>query len=180
MSTYGTTSRDHIQRSLSCLDEGTYATILYAALEVRLATEARLSEYLWAWSHISEKTKDGWSISKLFKGTMTEFSRMEKYMIFSISTKESNTLTFLYTPVTNETKSAGERLSGFLHSRGIANIDGDEGWEKLVSDIRSSQQMIIDSNTGTMLGPALLKNNKISMSVELIEETDGDLIKKTT
>jgi len=30
-----------------------------------------------------------------------------------------------------------------------------------------------------MLGPALLKNNKISMSVELIEETDGDLIKKT-
>lgn len=91
---------------------------------------------------------------------------MAKYMIFSISTKESNTLTFLYTPVTNETKSAGERLSGFLHSRGIANIDGDEGWEKLVSDIRSAQQMIIDSNTGTMLGPALLKNNKISMSVE--------------
>lgn len=86
--TYFTSSTDYLDRMKALLDEGSEASLIYAALELRCGVEARLREYIETIGHIPKAQKKEWAVAKLGRSIETAYRSGDKIMIFTITFPE--------------------------------------------------------------------------------------------
>ena len=81
---YRVSSKDYLSRAKNLRSEDDIASLFYAAFEIRCGIEARMSEYLHAQKHISDKKKKGWKIAQLARNIEDAFRIGEKKAIIQI------------------------------------------------------------------------------------------------
>lgn len=158
---YDISSRDYLTRARMRLADGTQEALFYAAYELRCGIEARMAQYLEVWEHVSERRKKGWRISDLAKGLEEAFSSNPRIVRWAVRDRTTNQpITFFYyTPVTDQLKRDGEKLGNYLHSKKAYNAPDDEYWAGLKAELTAIAGRLQDANTGTLLGPPLMRPN---------------------
>lgn len=164
-------------RARSRICAGTVEDLFYAALELRCGIEARMSEYLEVWDHISKKKKKGWRIIQLARNVEEAFKIGNRVVRWSIRDKDTGNgiICLYYTPVTTKLKNAGQKLGRHLHAMKAFRAAGDPLWEQFRVEVNDVVEQLIVANTGTLLGPPLLgPNGNVDMKVELPSPHDHD------
>ncbi|MES9906529.1 MAG: hypothetical protein ABW168_28090 [Sedimenticola sp.] len=173
-SQYEISSRNYLGRARECLAEGSSQSLFYAAFELRCGIESRMSEYLEVWEHISKKKKKGWRIAEMGRNVEEAFKTGNKIVRWAVHDKSTNELIvcLYYTPVTSALKKSGEKLGNYLHSMKRHKVPSDHFWIKLRNDLESAYEKLAIANTGTLLGPPLMKSDtgQVDMRVELPNE----------
>lgn len=176
-SQYKISSRDYLSRARDCLAEGSNKFLFYAAFELRCGIEARMSEYLEVWEHISKKKKKGWRIAEMGRNVEQAFKTGNKIVRWAVHDKETNDLIvcLYYTPVTSALKKSGKKLGNYMHSMKRYKASSDQFWIKFRNDLENTYEKLALANTGTLLGPPLLKSStgQVDMKVELPGEDDS-------
>ncbi|NOZ11253.1 MAG: hypothetical protein GXP09_09480 [Gammaproteobacteria bacterium] len=174
---YRISSRDYLRRAGECLAEGSSKFLFYAAFELRCGIEARMNEYLEVWEHISKKKKKGWRIAEMGRNVEKAFKTGNKIVRWAVHDKSTNELIvcLYYTPVTSALKKSGEKLGNYLHSMKRYKVHTDQFWLRFRNDLESAYEKLAIANTGTLLGPPLMKSGtgQVDMKVEL--PTEGQL-----
>jgi hypothetical protein len=168
---YEITSRDYLVRARARLAENTPQALFYAAFELRCGIEARMEEYLEVWEHIAKKKKTGWKIAVLGKNVEEAFSSHAKVVRWAVEDRVTKkaVIVFYYTPVTEQLQKEGKKLGNHLHSMKRFKSDVDQYWNELRSDLEKTATLLEGANTGTLLGPPLVRpgTNKVDMRVEV-------------
>jgi len=166
---YHISSRDYLKRARSRLADGTQKAIFYAALELRCGIEARLSQYLEVWEHISEKKKKGWRIADLGRNVEDAFKVGNKIVRWAVYDVHSDQLIIClyYTPVTDKLKKAGEKLGNHLHSMKKYRSSTEQFWIRLRNELEDIYSQLAVANKGTLLGPPLMKSGNVPVAFNL-------------
>jgi hypothetical protein len=168
---YRITSREYLARAKKCLDQESVDPLFYAAFELRSGIEARMSEYLEVWDHISKKKKKGWRIAELGRNVEEHFKTGNKIVRWAVIDKESGELvvSVYYTPVTSKLRKAGEKLGNYLHSMKKYRDENDPFLGRLREELEHIYRQLAVANKGTLLGPPLLKSGtgEVDMKLEL-------------
>ncbi|MCW4629672.1 MULTISPECIES: hypothetical protein [Marinomonas] len=171
---YGIRSKDYLFRANQLLAENTIPSLFYAAFEIRCGIEMRMSEYLEAQTHISEKKKSGWQVAKLAKNLEQAFRLGEKTAVIEIIDPNSNELILktIYTPVRKKGRDVAQKLGDYLHKAKKYHPDDDQYWSEFRRLLNDGIAELEFSNSGDLLGPPIqkLKTNQYSMSMEGGEE----------
>jgi hypothetical protein len=165
---YGFAARDHLIRAQDCLSQEDPKFLFYAAFELRCAVESRMREYLEAWDHVSKKQKNGWEIAKLGSATEKAF-RTDKYQRWKIFDPDTHAtlMVLYYTPVTKELQNNAKLLGDYLHSQKRSIPPESPWWAKFRSLLDEMVEQVDIATTGTLLGPAMLRDGKIDMNTSL-------------
>jgi len=168
---YQVSSREYLYRAKSRLAEGTNESLFYAAFELRCGIEARMQEYLNAWSHISKKKKKGWQIAALGRNIENAFKTGNRIVRWAVLSQETEKLivSYYYTPVSENIKKAAEELGNYMHSMKIYKNTSDPFWLDFRNKLDDIYKKLLAANTGTLLGPPLIKagTTKVDMNIEL-------------
>lgn len=165
MSPHNFTSRGYLERARARIAEGSDEALLYAALELRCGIEARLSEYLEAQTHISEKLRTGWQIAAMAKNLQKAFDIGEKFLLVRVvdaTTLEELTF-FLYTPVTKKTQALAGALGEFLHAP--QGKRDDAWWQRVKACVIDAAAGLENATRGNLLGVPLMRPGTSSFSI---------------
>ncbi len=177
---YHTSSRDYLKRARSRLADGTQEALFYAALELRCGIEARMSQYLEVWEHISKKKKKGWRIADLGRNLEDAFKVGNKIVRWTVHDQHSGQMIIClyYTPVTDKLKRAGEKLGNHLHSMKKYRNSTDQLWLRLRNELEDIYSQLAVANKGTLLGPPLKKSGtqQVDMILELPPGVDSKVV----
>ncbi|RVI64089.1 hypothetical protein CN187_23460 [Sinorhizobium meliloti] len=173
---YGTSPHDYVSRAERCLQQNDPRYLFYAAFELRCAVEARMQQYLESWEHVSKKQKEGWEIKKLGSATERAFKTGDRVMRWRIDDEHETLAVLYYTPVTRKLRSNAERLGDYLHAPKKHHSEGDVWWSEFRALLEEMISQLRIATTGTLMGPALVKGNKIHMSTEVPPGTNLDQI----
>ncbi len=153
------------------MSEGTHESLFYVSFELRCGIEARMSEYLEAWEHISKKKKKGWRIAEMGRNVEESFKTGNKIVRWAVHDKKTDELIIClyYTPVTVALKKSSEKIGNYLHSMKRYKSSSDQFWLKFRNDLESTCVKLAVANTGTLLGPPLMKGSsgQVDMKIEL-------------
>jgi len=168
---YDITSRGYLARARERLAENTPQALFYAAFELRCGIEARMEEYLEVWEHVAQKKKTGWQIAVLGRNVEKAFSSHAKVVRWAVQDRATKkaTIIFYYTPVTSQLQKAGEKLGNHLHSMKHYRSEDDKYWNDLRTDLLKTASLLEGANTGTLLGPPLMRRgtSKVDMRLEV-------------
>ena len=132
------------------------------------------------WSHISEKKKQGWKIAKLGKDLEKAFKIGNTVVRWAVSEKGSRKLIvcFYHTPVTAGLRKKGERLGECLHAMKKCRHDDDPWWDDLRLHLSEVAAELRIANTGTLLGPPMMKKDtaQVQMNMEVPPGVDLDSV----
>src|ERR1700761_2042601 len=96
--TYSLQAGGYPERARALFERGDYASLLYAALEIRLGVEARMREYLQQIEHIPQREKKHWEIAKLRRSLNNAYKTGDKAMLWTtIFRADGASVTLLYT-----------------------------------------------------------------------------------
>lgn len=173
---YAISSRDYLRRAEERLEEGTPPALFYAALELRCGVEARMKEYLDVWDHISKKKKKGWRIAELGSNLEQAFRLGSRVVRWAVSDRGTNELIvcLYHTPVLQTLQGRAQRFGDYLHSQKKFRPDNDLWWSTLRNELGEARTELEFANTGTLLGPPLLKKStgKVDMKLEILPGED--------
>lgn len=173
---YKISSRDYLARARNLLDGGDLEKLFHAAFELRCGIESRMEEYLEVWDHISKKKKKGWRIADIGKNVEAAFKSGDKIIRWAVYHEESGKLmlSLYYTPVTSKLKKDGQKLGNYLHSMKKCKKSTDPYWLRFRSELEKTYMQLKIANTGTLLGPPLMKpgTGSVDMKLEIPPETD--------
>lgn len=153
------------------LDEKTYESLFYAALELRCGIESRMQEYMENWDHISEKKKKGWQIAKLGKNLENAFrtgNNVVRWEVLESGTRQPIAC-FYHTPVTKGLRETGGRLGNYLHAMKHWRSADDPWWGKFRATLLDALEGLRFANKGTLLGPPMRRKgaSEVEMNMEL-------------
>lgn len=178
---YAISSRDYLFRAKKRLSESKSESLFYAAFELRCGIESRMQAYLDAQKFVSKKKKKGWQIVKLGKNIEKIFKTGDKIIELTIREQKTESIIdkFYYTPVTSKLINLGERLGGFLHAMKKLIKEDDKWWLSTREYLNSVYHELEKANTGTLLGPPLIKKEtgQISMNLEILKGVDSNSLK---
>jgi hypothetical protein len=152
----------HFKRVIDLLNsrEAPPRNQFYAAYELRCGIEARLRQYLNAQKDIPKKLKEGWRIASLARGAEKHFQSRDHILRFQLTNKDTrHVCVLLYTPVNSRLQKMGEQLGNYLHNQYNEKTRAPEWWNKLQTLIADTTVELYRANIGTLLGPALVKDN---------------------
>jgi hypothetical protein len=173
---YGVASRDYLSRAKILRSADGFSSLFYAAFEIRCGIEARMSEYLDAQKHISDKKKKGWKIAELARNIEDAFRLGEKKAIIRIIDGQTHehVLSASYTPVRKRARIIAEKLGNYMHHAKKYYDDSDQHWinfRKLVDEGISELEF---STSGTLLGPPIF-NPKTGEGLLSLEGSEDKL-----
>jgi hypothetical protein len=156
--TYGIKSAEYLKRARELLDKGDFASLFYAAFELRCGIEARLKEYLDAQAQTSKQKRKGWRIEHLAKQIESLFELSDKGLKLTILDAENNSpiSALLYTPVTPQLRKLGEQLGFYLHSQSIERKDADLFWTQMRKKLEMAYQELGFATSGLLMAPPLV------------------------
>lgn len=142
--------------------EASEESLIYAALDLRMAVEARLHQYTEANRHVL-KTKE-WRISTLSRELEKAFKQRDQTAEIGIYLKDEIILVekFFYTPVSKSLQRLAGKLGNYLHYGKNSNF------EELKSLLLLMADQIELANKGSLLGAPMLntKTKQVHMSIE--------------
>lgn len=169
-SEYSTFISDYLFRIRKLLDDNSDASLLYAALELRCAVEARMQEYLNPVPFLSAKQKKEWSISKLGMSIANAFKSETKIAIFTIYSDDGNALKLRYIPVSQDLQDIAKKLGDYLHYK-REPFDS----ARLRRDLERAYAWLAFANSGEIYGMPLLNGKNVSLSVSIPDDKKVDL-----
>lgn len=176
---YGIRSRDYLVRALARLSSGSDEALFYAAFELRCGIEARIQEYLEGSKVATKKIKQGWSIAQLSKAGEKAYLNGPRIQRLAQERAGRVSAVLYYTPVGEALSLNGKKLGNYLHALQTSPNQKDGWWDAFRTLLSDTADRLVVANTGTLLGPALLKRGtkEISVLVELPDSIgSGDLM----
>ena len=152
---YPTLTYHFAERARALVSSGDRASILYAALEIRMGVESRLQSYVQANDEVSSALKKGWQIPKLFKGLEGTFSNSSKVVEFTVSTGDTGQVAMHFIPVSAALKNHAERFGNALHVTANSH-SSDNWWDALEASVRDAVRDLEICAQATLLGVPLL------------------------
>lgn len=152
---YGTLTQDFADRASELLAQRSRASILYAALEVRMGVEARLQSYVQANDEVALSLKKGWEIPKLFKGLEKTLSNSSQVVELGVSLGSAPPVLFHFIPVSARLRSHAARFGGALHVTADSHGD-DRWWVDLEKAVEEALQDLKVCARASLLGVPLL------------------------
>ncbi|PTR06309.1 hypothetical protein C8R32_11123 [Nitrosospira sp. Nsp5] len=147
----------YLERIDGLLKDGTDASLLYAALELRCGVEARMKEYLEPLEHIPKSQKKEWAIAKLARSIEKAFRVGDKIMIFTVRSHRLDTeCTLMYTPVSSRLQEVTNRLGVYLHFPKDNSVPDPTWWNHLRELICEGYGELLLANSGELIGLPLL------------------------
>lgn len=176
-------SRSYLERAEQRLAEDRDYALFYAALELRCGIESRLQEYLDVWDHVSKKQKKGWSIMNRGRNVEKVFRVGNSVVRWAIHEQSTQQLIvcFYHTPVTKALRARGERLGNYLHALKRYHAPEDPWWVNLREELQAAVRELRTANTGTLLGPPLMKKGtgQVDMRLEIPPTFDHEVLMST-
>ncbi|ULU26981.1 hypothetical protein [Dyella terrae] len=149
----------HLARASDLFNAGGLDNLLYAALEIRLGTEARQAQYARSWDHIPKRFKDSYRTTEVGRALEEAFQVGDKVVRMThVVDDEGTSVSFTYTPVSRELRRVCEQFGNYLHHRGWhrAYEEDAEGWvEALRRLVVTGLIHLKVATSGELLGPAL-------------------------
>lgn len=166
---YPTASSDYLERAKVLLDEGTEASLIYAALELRCGVEARLKEYIETIDHIPKNQKKDWAVAKLGRSIETAYRTGDKIMIFTIQFPEDGEqLQLMYTPVSKRLQELAKRFGDYLHAPHEETVVNTVWWQQLRNLLKEAYPLLMLANGGDLIGLPLIHRPTKRMSVRVV------------
>lgn len=167
--TYSIASSDYLERAKVLLDEGTEASLIYAALELRCGVEARLKEYIENIDHIPKNQKKDWAVAKLGRSIETAYRTGDKIMIFTIQFPEDGEqLQLMYTPVTKRLQELANRFGDYLHTPREESVVTTIWWQQLRDLLQEAYPLLMLANGGDLIGLPLIHRPTKRMNVRAV------------
>lgn len=169
--TYPTASTDYLDRMKTLLNEGSEASLIYAALELRCGVEARLREYIETIEHIPKAQKKEWAVAKLGRSIETAYQTGDKIMIFTIIFPEDGAqLQLMYTPVSKRLQEIANRLGDYLHVPKGDAADSQAWWKQLRELLVEAYPLLKLATSGELIGLPLIHRptNRLNARVLLL------------
>jgi len=165
MAGYSIDPQDHLQRAVDLAGAGEVEHFLYAALELRLATEARHADYSRAWDHIPKKVKKDYSVTNVGRALDRAFKTGDQVVQITWHFEGETPISIVYTPVSHTLREIVETLGGYLHApcwRRAYNRDTDaDAWlDKLRTSVLTGIAHLNLALSGQLLGPALQRDEQ--------------------
>ena len=175
---YSTWTKSFVARGRGLFDSGDYANLLYAALEVRMGTEARLQSYVHAHKQISGQIKNGWKIKELADSLAKHFVKDD--LVAQVTVTETSgappVATLQYIPVSAELRKVAEQLGNYLHHREYKVNRDESWWAKLRELVSSGLDHLSVCAGGTLLGPPLWRPSTGEVDIKLELHKDDSCI----
>src|SRR5665213_3202075 len=147
-----TSAREHLARARQLREHGTPHELLYAALELRFAIEARLIEYTVA-DGDSMSFAGPWQVGHLKRGLDHRHTRLEKPIAVTFYDPTTNKpVVCEYTPVTEKLSKLAQKLGAFLHAS-ATNWKQPNPTRKLADLVDQAIQGLALATRGTFLQP---------------------------
>lgn len=110
---YANLPQDYARRATDLAADGSPESLFYAAIEIRLGTEARLRSYVNARDCIEKAKKKGWKVQHLAKGLESAFVSANKVvaMRYVLENADVPQILLRFTPVTKALQKVVQRLS---------------------------------------------------------------------
>jgi hypothetical protein len=154
---YATSAIDYLQRMKALMDEGSEASLIYAALELRCGVEARLREYIETIDHIPNRQKKEWAVAKLGRSIESAYRTGDKIMIFVLVFPEDGVqLRLMYTPVSKRLRDIASQLGDFLHAPKFDVVENDAWWNQLKALLREAYPLFRIATSGELIGLPLI------------------------
>lgn len=169
--TYPTTSTDYLDRMKALLDEGSKASLIYAALELRCGVEARLREYIETIDHIPNGQRKEWAVAKLGRSIETAYRTGDKIMIFTIIFPEDGAqLQLMYTPVSKRLQDIANRLGDYLHVPKGDVAENKAWWQHLRDRLIEAYPLLKLATSGELIGLPLIHRptNRLNARILLL------------
>ncbi|MDO9467989.1 MAG: hypothetical protein Q7J36_11880 [Thiobacillus sp.] len=155
--TYSTASTDYLDRMKALLDEGSEASLFYAALELRCGVEARLREYIETIDHIPKAQKKEWAVAKLGRSIESAYRSGDKIMIFTIIFPEDGAqLQLMYVPVSKRLQDIANRLGDYLHVPKSDVAENQAWWKQLKELLTEAYPLLKLATSGELIGLPLI------------------------
>ncbi len=170
MKGYDVFSRSYMQRARERLNENTTEALFYAAFELRCGIEVRMKEYLEAQEHLAAAKSKGWQIPILGRDIERAFrlgDRVAQLTFTDPETKKALQVLY-YTPVTSTLQHEAGRLDQYRH--GLQESPSREMLAAMRVFLEQVYAHLKVANTGTLLGPPLVKPDG---RIQLYVEEDG-------
>jgi hypothetical protein len=163
------------ERAQILFERGDAASLIYAALEIRMGVEARLQSYVHAHEEISRQIKNGWKIKQLAKGIEKHFRESNVVTELTLTDQADNSelVTLYYIPISRQLKLCAEQLGGFLHYREYKVERNDEWWLKLKDTVQRGLKGLKVCAQANLLGPPIWKPESGQVDLKL-EFANGD------
>jgi hypothetical protein len=115
-----------------------------------------------------QKKKSGWHIPTLGHNIEDAFRTGNRYVRVAVHDMESHNLIacFYHTPVTRQLRKQGEKLGDFVHAQRYRSPE-DQWWDKLRTHLTQTGEALRLANTGTLLGPPMMRGTSVEMNSEL-------------
>lgn len=168
---YPTASTDYLDRMKTLLDDGSEASLVYAALELRCGVEARLREYIETIDHIPNAQKKEWAVAKLGRSIETAYRTGDKIMIFTITFPEDGAqLQLMYTPVSRRLQEIAKRLGDYLHVPKGDAAENQAWWRQLRELLVEAYPLLKLATSGELIGLPLIHRptNRLNARVLLL------------
>lgn len=164
--------QEHLQRALKLLKGGSVAELLYAALELRLGTEARQAQYARNWDHIPKRYRESYRTTEVGKALEAAFNVGDDVVIITEQWANGRSFEFMFTPVSRELRQVCEQLGNFLHFPGWwkAYPDNAVEWQKRLRELVALGVVhLMLATKGELLGPAMRGDHpgKITVKMEV-------------
>ncbi len=171
--TYAVASADYVERMKTLLDDGTQASLIYAALELRCGVEARLREYVETIEHIPKNQKKEWAVAKLGRSIETAYRTGDKIMIFTIIFPEDGAqLQLMYTPVFKRLQDIANRLGDYLHVPKFDVADNHAWWQQLRKQLAEAYPLLLLATSGELIGLPLIHRPTNRLNVQVLLSGD--------
>lgn len=166
---YSTASTDYLDRMKALLDEGSEASLIYAALELRCGVEARLREYIETIDHIPKAQKKEWAVAKLGRSIETAYRTGDKIMIFTITFPEDGAqLQLMYTPVSKRIQDIANRLGDYLHVPKKDIAENQAWWKELRELLTEAYPLLKLATSGELIGLPLIHRPTNRLNVRVL------------
>lgn len=154
---YSTASTDYLNRMKALLDEGSEASLIYAALELRCGVEVRLREYIETIDHIPKAQKKEWAVAKLGRSLETAYRSGDKIMIFTIIFPEDGAqFQLMYIPVSKRLQDIANRLGDYLHVPKADAAENQARWKQLRELLTEAYPLLKLATSGELIGLPLI------------------------
>ena len=154
---YSTWTGAFADRAGELLATGSRASLLYAALEIRMGAEARLQSYVQASDEVTAALKRGWQVHKLFKGLERTFSNSNQVVRFTVRTQDRE-VEMHFIPVRQRLLDHVNRFGNALHYSSGGHAD-DAWWGDLELSARDALQELRVCAKATLLGVPLMRTD---------------------
>ncbi len=161
------------ERARKLMAKGDFSSDIYAAVEIRWGTEAKLKDYVAATESIPKSQRKNWEVAKLGRSLETAYRAGDKMMVFTFQTADGHASTLLYTPVVKRLRDIVERLGQFIHAPAIgATVDA--AWRRTLREhLDEALPLLLLACQGQLLGMPLMHKETRRLHVR-VRIAEGD------